>query len=426
MKFSEYFLHFIWQFRLFNTAGLCCTDGEALEVLHPGFLNQDAGPDFNLAKIAVGNTTWAGQVEIHLQSSDWTLHGHHNDAAYDSVILHVVYRHDKPIYRSDGTLLPTLELEGRFFPGLLNNYRNLMASGRTFPCAQHIAGVDPLIVNSFLTRLIVERLEEKSAELFGMLKSNKGNWAQTFYSFLARNFGFKVNAVPFGLLADALPFHLLYKHKDNAMQVAALIFGQAGFLGQEFSDEYPKQLQKEYLFLRNKYRLQPVNKSLWKFLRMRPQNFPTVRLAQFAALITKTDHLFSKILEVQSLKAVYELFGALPVNPFWKNHYHFSKPAANVIVQPGIASVHNIVINTVCLFLFSYGKYTDQPLFVNRALDFLENIPAENNTIIRLYRDAGLKITNAFSSQAVLQLNKCYCTQKKCLNCGIGIKILKK
>ena len=426
MEFSENFLHFIWKFRLLNTTELFCTNGEALQVLHPGIVNKNAGPDFEEAKIVIGKTTWAGQVEIHMQSSEWMLHGHHHNIAYDSVILHVVYKHDKPVYRTNGTLIPTLVLENRFSPHLLTNYKTLMASVNSFPCKQHIATVDPVIVESFLTRLMVERMEEKSREMLDQLKQHKGNWEQTFYCFLARNFGFKVNALPFGLLAEALPLYMLYKHKDKPMQIAALIFGQAGFLEQDFFEDYPKELKREYLFLRKKYRLQAIDKSLWKFLRMRPQNFPTVRLAQFAALIAKTTPLFSSVLEGKQLKDIYDLFEDLPVGPFWENHYHFNKPAAKVILQPGLASVHNIVINTVCLSLFSYGKYTGQQEYADRALDFLEKMPPESNAVIRFYRNAGLRITNAFLSQALLQLNKCYCNQKKCLNCGIGIKILKK
>ena len=426
MDFPEHLLHFIWQFRLFNTTRLFSTDGEVLRVLQPGILNKNAGPDFGEARVVIGDTTWAGQVELHLRSSDWMLHGHHKDPAYNSVILHVVYKYDKPVYRSNGTIVPVLVLENLFSAHLLINYKALVASVNKFPCQKHIAAIEEIIVSGFLTRLIVERLEQKSGEVFSKIEKNSGNWEQTFFYFLARNFGFSVNATPFGLLADSMPFSVFSRHYDNLQQITALVFGQAGFLTGDFFEEYPSQLQHEYFYLRKKYTLEPIDNSLWKFLRMRPQNFPTIRLAQFAALLAKSGRLFSKVLKASTAEDLYTLFNDLPVDKYWNTHYHFNKTTRRVIVQPGLAFVHNVIINTVCLFLFSYGRYTDQPLLAERAFRFLEEIRAESNSIVQLYVDAGVKVRDAFTSQALLQLNKYYCTQKKCLNCGIGIKILKK
>jgi len=426
MDFNEDFLHFIWRFRLFNSAKLVCAEGEELKILHPGILNKHAGPDFSDAKLVIGETSWVGHVEIHLKSSDWLLHGHQYDPFYDGVILHVVYQHDSPIYRTNGSLVPVLVIEGLFSDRLLNNYRSLIALVNYFPCERHIGALDQFTIDSFLCRLVVERFEQKSEEVFEKLNHNRGDWEQTFYCFMARNFGFKINALPFDLLATIAPQRIFAKLKDNALQIEALLFGQAGFLEQGFSGDYPKQLQNEYSFLRKKYRLTPMNPAIWKFLRMRPQNFPTVRLAQFAALIVKSIQLFSKVINAKTLPDLYVLFNDLPVNEYWQTHYHFKKPTKKVVVQPGRSSVDNIIINSVCLFLFCYGKYTDQPDLADRALDFLEKIPAERNTIVDQYRSAGVKISNAFTSQAILHLNKCYCNQKKCLNCSIGIKILKK
>jgi hypothetical protein len=426
MDFSEDFLHFIWQFRLFNSAKLYCADGEELQVLHPGILNKDAGPDFSMAKLIIDQTSWIGQIEIHIKSSDWLVHGHQNDPFYNTVILHVVYKHDSPVYRTNGSLLPVLVLENLFLKRLLTNYHELIASVNSFPCQKHIASLDPFIIEGFLSRVLIERFEQKSEEVFSKLKAHCGDWEQVFYYFLARNFGFKVNAVPFELLANALPQQILLKHRDNPLQISALLFGQSGFLDQHFNEDYPLQLQSEYAFLRKKYGLKAVDKALWKFLRMRPQNFPTVRLAQFAALNLKSGKLFSKVLEAETLSELYSLFNDLPVNEYWHTHFHFNKSTRHVVVQPGLRSLQNIIINTVCLFLFSFGKYTDQPELVERAFDFLEKIPAESNFIVDRYVKEGIKVDRAFASQALLQLNKCYCNQKKCLNCGIGIKILKK
>lgn len=426
MNFNEDFLHFIWQFRLFNSARLICTEGEGLRILNPGIPNKHAGPDFSGAKLIIDGTTWVGHVEIHLKSSDWLLHGHQHDPFYDAVVLHVVYQHDQPISRTNGSLVPVLVLDGLFSNHLLLNYRELITAVNYFPCERHIGQLDPFIVNTFLSRLVVERFQQKSAEVLQKLHTNNGDWEQTFYAFLARNFGFKVNAVPFDLLAAILPLPILLKHKDNALQVESLLFGQAGFLEQDFSEDYPLQLKSEYSFLKKKYNLKPMSRALWKFLRMRPQNFPTIRLAQFAALVLKSNHFVSSMLSAYTLSDIYTLFHQLPIHEYWKTHYHFNKITKEVNVQPGRASIDNIIINSFCLFLFCYGKYMDQPDLMDRAVDFLEKLPAEHNVVVNQYRYAGTKVNNAFISQGLLQLNKCYCNQKKCLNCAIGIKILRK
>ncbi len=426
MDLNEHFLSFIWQFRLFNTTRLFCADGKTLQVIHPGTLNKHAGPDFIGAKLLIDQTTWVGHVEIHLKSSDWLLHGHQNDSFYDSVILHVVYKHNRSICRTNGSAVPVLVLENLFSDQLLSNYNELVNSVNIFPCQKHVPGLDQIVIDGFLSRVVIERFEERSVEVLHKLNECQGDWDQTFYYFMARSFGFKVNALPFELLADALPNHIFSKHKDNPVQIAALLFGQAGFLNQPFLEDYPKQLQTEYYFLKRKYRLISIDRALWKFLRMRPQNFPTVRLAQFAALIQKSNHLFSKVLDARSLSDLYVLFNDLPVDKYWKTHYHFNKKARHVVIQPGLQSIHHIIINTVCLFLCAYGKYTDQPRLMERAIDLLEKMPAEANSIVSQYVSAGVRPKSALTSQALLQLNKCYCSQKKCLNCGIGIKILKK
>ena len=288
-----------------------------------------------------------------------------------------------------------------------------------------IGGVDDICIESMISKLIIERLQEKSDMVIRKVNTLNGDWNEGFNYFIASNFGFKVNAVPFELLSESLSQHIIAKNKNNSSAIEALIFGQAGFLDQDFKEEYPCFLKSEYTFLQKKYDLTPIDKSMWKFLRMRPQSFPTVRLAQFSALMISSDHLLSKILELKDLKLVYNLFENLPVNAYWFSHYHFNKETKNVNLQLGKKSIQNIMINTVCVFLFAYGRYTDQLQYVDRALDFLEDIPAEDNKIITQYEESGVKPGNAFRTQALLQLNKYYCSQKKCLNCGIGIKILK-
>ena len=425
MNFPEDFFHFIWQYRLYGAQKLYTTTREEIEVLQPGNLNKNAGPDFSNAKLIINKTTWAGNVEIHIKASDWILHQHQNDNAYDNVILHVVYEADQQIYRKDGTLIPTLVLKGLFATELMNKYESLVSSLNNFPCEKQIGEVDEFIINHFLSRVLVERLADKSTEVYEKVKELKGDWDETFYHFMAKNFGFKVNAIPMEMLAQSLPQQLFAKHKDNSLQIEALIFGQAGFLNQKFEDKYPQELKREYQFLQKKYNLKPIDVSLWKFMRMRPQNFPTLRLAQFAALIVNSNHLFSKILDLKEYKNSVQLFEDLPVNSFWEKHYHFNKKTENVRLQLGKSSIDNILINTLSLFLFAYGKAMDQHNFETRALYLLENLPSENNAILQHFKNAGVNIKTAFNSQALLQLKKKYCNEKKCLNCAIGIKILK-
>ncbi|WP_285008841.1 DUF2851 family protein [Pedobacter faecalis] len=425
MYISEGLLQFIWQHRLIRPGQLSCVDGRQMEIQRPGMLNQHAGPDFSHARIVISNTLWIGDVEVHTRSSDWLSHRHHLNAAYDSVILHVVYDHDMKILRQDGTEIPVLCLRGMFDESLSYKYKQLIGAASNFPCEALIGQVPRIVIESTLARTMVTRLEEKSAEILNTLKRTKGDWKETFYVTLARNFGFNVNAAPFELLACSLPSHILARHANQPLEIEALIFGQAGFLDQSFSEDYPARLRSMYGFLKTKYQLCSIDKSLWKFLRMRPHSFPTIRLAQFSACIRKSAGIFSKVTACRDLKTLYKLFSDLPVDPYWRTHCHFGKPAAERSLQPGIGSVENIAINTCCYVLFAFGKHTSQPKYIDRALHFLDAIQPESNAILKKYADAGLTPDNAFESQALLQLNKYYCKQKKCLNCGIGIKILK-
>lgn len=426
MKFPEEFLHFIWRLRLFNAQELYGAANESIKIIQQGSLNTNAGPDFLHAKLLIDQTTWVGNIEIHINSSDWLLHQHQFDAAYDNVILHVVYCYDKPIYRTDGTLIPTLVLKDRFPEQLLVQYQQLMVGNYRFPCEKLIHNIDQFLIDHFLTRLAIERLELKAQEVYSVLNELKGDWDETFYHFMAKNFGLKLNSIPMEMLTRSLPQHILARHKDSALQVEALLFGQAGFLTRKFKDDYPNELKREYEFLSRKYDLKPLSVSIWKFMRMRPQNFPTLRLAQFAALVHKSNHLFSKVLTLKNTDIVSKLFMHLPVHNYWKDHFHFGKSAANVKPQLGKNTIQNILVNTVSLFLFAYGKYIGQRVLIDRAIALQENLPAEGNAILNQYLNAGVKISSSFHSQGLLQLKKMYCNEKKCLNCVIGIKILKK
>ncbi|WP_316831998.1 DUF2851 family protein [Pedobacter aquatilis] len=425
MNFPEDFLHYVWQFRLFDHNGLKTDHGESLKIIHPGFLNKNAGPDFSNAKINLGETVWAGNIEIHVKSSDWFKHNHQNDSGYENVILHVVFEHDMEIKRMNGTVLPVLELKTRIADDLISKYESIFLTLTDFPCTAQIGEVDPLIVDSFLSRTLIERFAQKTEAVFETLNTLNGNWDETFYRFMARNFGFKINALPFELFAKAISQQIYSKHKDNNLQIEALVFGAAGFLSESFKDEYPAKLKEEFLFLKQKYKIKPIEVSSWKFMRMRPQNFPTLRLAQFAALIVKSNHMFSKVMEIKEISGLRGLFEDLPVNDYWRNHYHFKKEADHVSTAIGKTSIDNILLNTIALFLFAYGKHTASQFYINRAIKLLESLPPEENAIIDKFTDAGVKVKNAFSTQGILQLKKHYCDAKKCLSCGIGIKILK-
>ena len=426
MFFPEDFLHYIWKFRLFDRKDLTTTAGEIIEVYSPGVHNFDSGPDFHNARLRIGDTTWAGNVEVHISSSDWDRHGHMEDGAYNNIILHVVYKDDKPLITPAARQVPTLELFDRIPDELYQRYHTLIFGGQTIiPCEESIGKVDSLTLYNWFTRVLVERLEKRSAVVIAALTTNRGDWEETFYQFLAANFGFKTNALPFELLAKSLPQNILAKHKNNPLQIEALIFGQAGFLNKDFTDSYPQKLKKEYEFLKTKYHLNPVETYLWKFMRMRPQNFPTIRLAQFAALVVNSNHLFSKVLDTKDLAHLRTLFTDIKADVYWDKHYRFDVESPPAQKNIGQSSIDVLLLNTFALFLFSYGKHLQNQHFINRSMKLLELLPKEINNIIADFATLGINIKTAFESQAVIELKTSYCDYKKCLLCGIGNKILK-
>ncbi len=419
---KEEFLHYIWKYKLYQNSDLRSTNNENIEILSQGAHNYDSGPDFFNAKIKIGNTVWAGNVEIHINSSDWYAHNHHTNKAYDNVILQVVQNDDKKISRTDGQTIPTLEL--RFDQSLLKNYDSLISKETWISCQEDINSVDSFTIQNWIEKLTVERLEEKSVRIEHLLKQTKNSWEEAFYIQIARNFGFKLNSDPFEQLAKSLPLIYLAKHKENLLQIEALLFGQAGFLEEESGDEYFEMLKKEYEFLKNKFKLKPIQKHLWKFLRSRPGNFPTIRLAQFAKLIYKSSALFSKILEIKAVKDFYELLQVSP-SEYWKTHYQFNKESVKKIKGIGKSGIDIILINTIIPFLFVYGKSKGLLELQDRAIEFLEYMKAEKNSIISRWNELGIKTANAFETQALIQLKNKYCNHKKCLNCRIGNNLIR-
>jgi len=421
---TEELLHHIWKYGLFEKQNLQTTQNEKIEIHKAGNHNNDSGPDFFNAKIKIGDTLWAGNVEIHINSSDWNKHKHQANLAYNNIILHVVYNNDKTIYRNSNSAIPTLILKDHIDTKLITNYIKFKSTIDWIPCAKRIKHTPSIIVNSAIDKLIIERLETKIQELEKNLILNKYNWEETFYQQLAKNFGFKTNSIPFELLAKSIPSTILAKHKNNLTQIEALLFGQAGLLNEHFNDAYLRYLQNEYLFLKQKYKLEPVEKHLWKFLRLRPSNFPTIRIAQFACLVHNSAHLFSKIIEANNEKYVSELL-KVKTSDYWNNHYVFEKATTKKRKNLGTESINNIIINTVVPFIFMYGKYKKEESFIEKSLDFLNKIKAEKNTITTNWKNVGILAKSAYESQSLIQLKNEYCSQKKCLKCTIGNYLLK-
>lgn len=421
---TEEFLHHIWKFKLFNQLELSTTDNEEVEIIKAGEHNFNAGPDFFNAKIKVGTTLWAGNVEVHINASDWKRHNHQRDKAYDNIILHVVNNADEKLFRSSGEEIPTIEIKHRIDRKLYHNYLNFKTAPDWIPCAKQISTVPSLIINNTMDKLLLERLERKSISIINSLDLNNNNWEETFYQHIARNFGFKTNAEPFELLAKSLPSTVLAKHKNSLFQIEAMLFGQAGMLNTHLEDKYAISLQNEYVFLKQKFRLQAIDTHLWKLLRLRPVNFPAVRIAQFANLICNSSHLFSKILEVTALSELKALLN-VSVSDYWETHYIFDKAAVKKTKHLGDEAVNNIIINTVVPFLFVYGKQKANEVYVERSLQLLEDVSGEENSITGQWEKLKLPVKNAYSTQALIQLKNEYCSQKKCLSCNIGNYLLK-
>jgi hypothetical protein len=420
---TEEFLLYIWQFQLYFH-DLQTTEGQKLIIKNPGIRNSDAGPDFSNAMLRIGNTLWAGNVEIHIKSSDWYIHLHHNDDAYSNIILHVVYEHDRTIVDRNGTPLPTLELSGKFDVQLFNKYQYFLSNKNWVPCSKEVGLIDPITKTSWLERMLVERLERKSNEVEKILMRNKNDWELSFYQVLAGNFGFKVNEQPFQMLAVTLPLSILLKHRNNGFQVEALLMGQAGLLKRDFKDDYPQQLKTEYSFLRQKYGLVPLETHLWKFMRLRPVNFPTIRISQFAALISGHEGLFSNIIESRSVMELVDFFN-ISASSYWKDHYTFDVLSKASSKKLGIIAIRTIIINTIVQFMYLYGTIRDKQKYCDKAINLLLDIPAEKNTITRSWENLSIKAENALESQALLELKNKYCDLKRCLHCSIGLKLLR-
>lgn len=422
---KEEFLHYVWQYQLFSHIALKTSLKEEVVVVKPGIYNRNSGPDFLQAHVQIGGQLWVGNVEIHLKSSDWYAHHHEQDANYDAVILHVVLEHDATVFMKRNRLLPTILLKDRIAKGLLEQYQTLFAKQqRWIACENQISNTDKFIIKNWLERLYVERLEEKSKFINELLKTTHNDYESVLFQLLAKNFGLKVNGAAFLHLAQSFDFSLVRKLSFDEDALTALFFGQAGFLTDEIEEGYYVNLQDRYRYLQHKYRLVAIDKEYFQFFRMRPQNFPTIRIAQLAALYYKEQQLFSKVMEVQRLEEFYELFSVM-INDFWNTHYTFRKQSKKSSKKISKTFIELLLINTILPLKYVYLKSFNVG-GVDSLLAIVEKIAPERNAILTKFMSLEVEVESALESQALLTLKNEYCVKKRCLECAIGNYLLRK
>lgn len=417
---NEHLLQYIWQHLYFNRDQLYTVQNEPLQILYQGNCNTNQGPDFSAAKINIGHVTWAGNVELHLKTSDWLKHGHTGDVHYRNVILHVVYEHDVAIDNN----IPVLELKSRISNNLLGYYKHLMEQNSFVSCSNTVQQVNELVWQSWKERMIAERLQQKTERIAQLLQQTNRHWEETFWQLLARNFGTPLNSDAFEAIAKSLPVTLLAKHKHQIHQLEALLLGQAGLLETDFTEDYPVLLQKEYRFLQSKHRLKPMPQLL-QFLRMRPSNFPSIRLAQLAMLIHQSSHLFSKVVEAKNLQQIRSML-QVTANDYWHYHYLLNEKSSFRKKQVGEVMINNLLINTVIPLLFAYAQDQRNDVLKEKAIQWLQQLPKEKNNVTANWEAIGVQHQSAFDSQALLYLRKQYCLPKHCLQCAVGNSLLKK
>jgi hypothetical protein len=421
---KEDFLHHVWQFKKFDIANLKTTKGESIQVLNSGQYLQLTGPDFFNAQLIIGNQKWAGNVEIHLKSSDWYVHNHEKDSNYESVILHVVWEYDVPIFRKDDSEIPTLELKEYVALTDLHKYQSLVSQKSWIYCENEIGNVDDFIFKNWQERLFFERLERKSQLIFELAKISNHDWEAVLFCLLAKNFGLNTNGEMFYKIAKSIPFSVVRKESYSSESLEALLFGQANLLSQDFQDNYAKELQKSYNYLVLKYQLHEKVFGLLEFFKHRPDNFPTIRLAQLANLYFHQKNLFSLVMNGTSINELYQIFN-VGVSQYWKTHYNFDKNSSKKMKKLSKSFIDLLVINTIIPLRFAYAR-SQQKEITQELIDLAILIPSEKNAILEKFYSFGVNSQNAYESQSLLQLKKNYCDNKKCLDCAIGHFILKK
>ncbi len=423
---QESFLHFIWRYQYFDKSHLRTTCGKRLTVLDPGVLNTNAGPDFSQARIKLDELEWMGMIEIHVKSSQWFQHNHQKDPAYDQVMLHVVWKDNQPVSRKNGTDIPTLELLGRIASGSLLRHRKLIQGEHKIGCHSQFNRAHHHQLEAMMDHSLKARLLGKQRAALQQIKSTNYDWDQGVYRILGRNFGFKINAEPFESLIKAVPLWIAKKLSSRVSLLEALYFGQGGFLKGPCNDRYFWRLQKDYDYLLKMFPKMPsaVKTHQWKYLRLRPSNFPATRVAQFVQLIHLHRYRFSHYRSLQDWSDLTSLFD-VQVSKYWQSHYQFSKESSKRVYKIGQASIHNIAINTVIPVLLAYHKYHEQDEHHGQVVSWLKSLPAEENSLTRYWKANGYKVSSAYQSQALLALNENYCEMKLCLSCDIGLALMK-
>jgi len=424
----ETLLHYVWKYKLYEPANPVTSEGQTIEIIDPGVYNSNAGPDFFNAKIKMGDKIWVGNVEIHTTASDWYKHRHYEDKAYNSVVLHVVDSLDvSNVFDQSGRSIPQWVM--KIPEHIKTNYRFLINSDLSVPCLSKIREIPEIYLSDWKNALLTERLERKTNDLLQLLEEYKDDWNEVFYITLARNFGFGINNDAFERLAKSLPLKVVLKHQSSQTQIEALFLGQAGLLEEEQGlggkDEYYTKLRKEYFFLRKKYKLKTLEPYIFKSLRIRPNNFPHIKILQLAGIIGNKQGLFAQVLDIDEEEKFHSLFVS-ELSEYWLTHYHFEKVSVKKTKYLGLQARQVLLINVVVPLFFAYGKKKNSGQYIERAIQLLESLKPENNFIITLFSRAGIKIENACDTQALIQLKREYCEKKKCIFCRIGHKLLAK
>jgi len=423
--FKESFLHFIWQYQYFNSESLKDTNGNALEIVRLGTHNNHEGPDFKDAHIRIDGLEWYGNIEIHKKASDWYRHGHETDDNYDNVVLHVVWEYDQDIHRKDQTVIPTLELKGKIKPGIIKRYKEIIASKTEIPCERVFSKVRPITKLSMLERTLIQRLQLKSDALLTLLEKNNRNWEITAYQWLGIGFGFKTNAKSFLELTRKAPLKSIQKHSNDQSQIEAILFGQSGFLIKEYRERYPKELFKEHLFLKSKYDLaSSMFRAQWTFGSVRPANYPLRRISQFASLLTLFPNIFSFFIEANN-DAKFEALTKVKSASYWAEHIDFEKPSKKVKGNLSKSAIENLMINVTVPFLVALWRDREDEDYLQSAQNLLMRLSAEKNHILDSWQSIGWNVSNAYDSQGLIHLYNNYCMKKRCLECAIGLELIK-
>lgn len=421
--YGEQLLQFIWERQLFAGDDLRTTDGETLEVLSPGRIHGNSGPDLIDARVRIGEHTWSGAVEVHVRASEWHRHGHQHDPAYDTVILHVVHTHDADVRMRNGGIPPTLELAGRVDTELVRGFQRLMGSAGAKPCEGRIAEVDAARIAIWLEQVLVQRLERKVAAVEEVYHATGNDPMETFYRLLLQGLGQPVNSAGFGQLASSMPLKVLLKYRDDPFRIEALLLGQAGFLSTDLIEDHPRRLQEEHRVLARLHDLRPLSPGVWKYGRLRPAAFPTLRLAQAAQLLHRADALFSILSGDADLAAIRRVL-SVQASAYWDTHYVIGKAVAPKPKRTGKALEDALLLNTIVPCLFAMGRLRGDAAMQERALALLEEMPSEDNTVLRNWARTGLRARNAAQGQALLELERRHCALRRCLFCAIGNQLL--